>query len=427
MAVITPQIIESYFDRLFPICRSITGNGVRETMMILNEIIPLDIFEVPTGTKCFDWEVPNEWNINDAYIIAPDGRKIADFKSHNLHIVNYSIPIQKEMSYDELLPHLHTLPHMPTAIPYYTSYYKETWGFCMTHEEFLSLPKEGTYQVYIDSTLQPGSMTYAEKVLKGETDKEILFSTYTCHPSMANNELSGPLVQAFLYQLIQEMPIRKYTYRFVFAPETIGIIHYLSKHGEHLKNKLHAGYVLTCCGDAGDFTYKRSRRISSEADKIAEHILKYSNRKHRVIPFAIGGSDERQYCSPGFNLPVGSIIRTKYQEYDEYHTSLDNKDFISFDAMLETIQYIFEVVKGLELNDTYKGVIQHCEVQLGRRNLYTNIGGVKNRSNEISNRLHFLNYADGEHTLLETAELSNQSMLNFEEEIQLLKKHQLIE
>lgn len=427
MVHITPQLIESYFDRLFPICRSITGNGVRETMMILNELIPLSISEVPTGTKCFDWEIPNEWNINDAYIITPDGRKIADFKKHNLHIVNYSTPINQEMTYEELVPHLHTLPHMPTAIPYYTSYYKETWGFCLTHHEFETLPKEGIYKVYIDSTLQAGSMTYAEKILKGETEKEILFSTYTCHPSMANNELSGPLVQAFLYQIINELPNRKYTYRFVFAPETIGIIHYLSKHGEYLKNNLQAGYVLTCCGDAGDFTYKRSRRINSEADKIAEHILKHSKRKHRVIPFAIGGSDERQYCSPGFNLPVGSIIRTKYQEYDEYHTSLDNKDFISFDAMVETINFILDVVKGLEINEKYKGVIQHCEVQLGRRNLYTNIGGVKNRSNEISNRLHFLNYADGEHTLLEIAELSNQCMLQFEDEIQLLRKHQLIE
>jgi aminopeptidase-like protein len=427
MAIMTPQLFENYFDRLYPICRSITGNGVRESLMILNEIIPLDIYEVPTGTKCFDWEVPKEWNIEDAYIIAPDGRKIASFKEHNLHIVNYSVPIETELSYDELLPHLHSLPHMPTAIPYYTSYYKETWGFCLSHQELMSLPKEGRYKVYIKSSLSVGSMTYGETILKGETDEEILFSTYTCHPSMANNELSGPLVQAFLYQQIAAMKKRKYTYRFVFAPETIGIIYYLSKHGETLKKKLRAGYVLTCCGDAGDFTYKRSRRINSEADVVAEHILNYSNRKHQVIPFAIGGSDERQYCSPGFNLPVGSIIRTKYQNYDEYHTSLDNKDFISFDAMIETVKYIVEVVRALEINGKYKGTIQYCEPQLGRRNLYANIGGIKNRSNEISNRLHLLNYADGEHTLLEIAELSNQCMLNFEEEIGILKSHQLLE
>ena len=427
MSTITPQIIENYFDRLFPICRSITGNGVRESLMILNELVPLNIYEVPTGTKCFDWEVPKEWNIKDAFIICPDGRKIAQFKVNNLHIVNYSIPMNCEMMFEDLLPHLHTLPNMPNAIPYYTSYYKENWGFCLSHEEFLTLPKEGKYKVLIDSTLEPGSMTYADAILKGETDKEILFSTYTCHPSMANNELSGPLVQAFLYQQIAAMKNRKYTYRFVFAPETIGIIHYLSKHGEDLKKNLRAGYVLTCCGDAGNLTYKRSRKIDSEADLIAEHILKYSARKHSVIPFAIGGSDERQYCSPGFNLPVGSIIRTKYQTYDEYHTSLDNKDYISFDAMIDTINFIVDVVRAIEINDCYKGTIQYCEPQLGRRNLYTNIGGTKNRSNEISNRLHVLNYADGEHSLLKTAELSNQCILNFEEEIQILKSRGLLE
>jgi hypothetical protein len=315
---------------------------------------------------------------------------------------------------------------MPDAIPYYTSYYKETWGFCLTHNEFEKLPKTGTYKVVVDSELKAGSMTYADLVLKGETDEEILFSTYTCHPSMANNELSGPLVQAFLYQKIAAITKRKYTYRFVFAPETIGIIYYLSKHGEHLKTNLKAGYVVTCCGDAGDFTYKRSRRITSEADVVAEHVLAYSGNKYTILPFAIGGSDERQYCSPGFNLPVGSFIRTKYQEYKEYHTSLDNKDFISFDAMYETINMIFDVVKALEINEKYMGSIQHCEAQLGRRGLYSNLGGLKNRSNELSNRLHFLNYADGEHTLREVAELSNQSMLNFEKEIQLLKDHGLI-
>ena len=426
MIEISPATIEQYFDKLFPICRSITGNGVRQTIDILKEIVPLYVHEVPTGTTCFDWEIPKEWNINDAYIITPEGKKIADFKVHNLHIVNYSTPIQAEMSYDELLPHLHTLPLMPDAIPYYTSYYKETWGFCLTHNEFEKLPKTGTYKVVVDSELKAGSMTYADLVLKGETDEEILFSAYTCHPSMANNELSGPLVQAFLYQKIAAITKRKYTYRFVFAPETIGIIYYLSKHGEHLKTNLKAGYVVTCCGDAGDFTYKRSRRITSEADVVAEHVLAYSGNKYTILPFAIGGSDERQYCSPGFNLPVGSFIRTKYQEYKEYHTSLDNKDFISFDAMYETINMIFDVVKALEINEKYMGSIQHCEAQLGRRGLYSNLGGLKNRSNELSNRLHFLNYADGEHTLREVAELSNQSMLNFEKEIQLLKDHGLI-
>ena len=257
--VVTTDIIEKFFDRLFPICRSITGDGVRETIKILQEILPLNTYEIPTGSKCFDWEIPKEWNIKDAYIITPSGEKICDFKKHNLHIVNYSIPINTELTYNELLPHLHTLPQMPTAIPYYTSYYKETWGFCLAHQEFEKLPKDGKYKVVIDSELRPGNMTYADLVLKGESEKEILFSTYICHPSMANNELSGPLVQAFLYHKILSIKKRKYTYRFVFAPETIGIIYYLSKHGDTLKSNLHAGYVLTCVGDNNSYSYMPSR------------------------------------------------------------------------------------------------------------------------------------------------------------------------
>jgi len=427
MLNITPQLIEEYFDKLFPICRSITGDGVRQTFDILKEILPIKIHEVPTGTKCFDWEIPKEWNINDAFIITPEGKKIADFKISNLHILNYSIPINKEVSYDELVEHLHTLPAMPDAVPYHTSYYKETWGFCITHNEFLSLPKTGNYKVFIDSKLENGSMTYADLVLKGESEKEILFSTYVCHPSMANNELSGPLVQAFLYTLIANMPHRKFTYRFVFAPETIGIIYYLSQHGSNLKKNLHAGYVLTCCGDAGNFTYKRSRKINSAADIAAEHILKYSGKEYSTIPFAIGGSDERQYCSPGFNLPVGSIIRTKYQVYKEYHTSFDNKDFISFDALHETILMTFDIVKAFELNDNYVGTIQHCEAQLGRRGLYATLGGNKNRSNELTNRLHLLNFADGEHSLIEISELNNTCILAYEDEIPLLKANNLLQ
>jgi aminopeptidase-like protein len=345
---------------------------------------------------------------------------------NNLQLVNYSTPINLEIEYEELLPHLHTLPNMADAIPYHTSYYKKNWGFCITHNELLQLPKNGKYKVFIDSELKQGSMSYADLVLEGESEKEILFSTYLCHPSMANNELSGPLVLAFLYQKIAAMPNRNYTYRFVFAPETIGAINYLSVHGEHLQNNLLAGYVLTCIGDAGNITYKRSRKGNTNADLIAEHILKYSSKKFNTIPFTIGGSDERQYCSPGFNLPVGSIMRTPYQTFDEYHTSKDNKDLMRFDLMMETINTIYNMVEAHELNKNYFGSIQHCEPNLGKRGLYDVKGASKVRGDELTNRLHLLNCADGLHSMLEIAELSNKSILDYKSEIELLTKNDLI-
>ena len=391
----TEKDIEKYFDRLWSICRSITGNGLRDSFKILQELIPLQLHEVPSGKQVFDWTIPKEWNINDAYIITPEGKKIADFKQNNLHIVNYSIPINKEISFAELEKHIYTLPKQPNAIPYITSYYKENWGFCLTHDEFLSMPKDGHYKVVIDSELKPGSLTYGDLVLKGDTDEEILFSTYLCHPSMANNELSGPLVMAFLYEKIKAMPYRKYTYRFVIAPETVGIIAYLAKVGMHLKEKLKAGYVLTCCGDSGGFVYKRSKKGNSLADKVAEHVLKYQEIPFEVINYAVGGSDERQYCSPGFNLPVGSLTRSMYRNYKEYHTSLDNKSFISFEAMVKTIDVYFAFAQAHELNDFYKNTVLYCEPQLGQRNMYPSSAGWINSTEYLYNLLHFLSYADG--------------------------------
>lgn len=416
----TEKEIELYFDKLWPICRSITGNGLRESLNILKELIPLQLTEVETGTEVFDWTIPKEWNITDAYIITPDGKRIAEFKKSNLHVVNYSIPVNTELSFEELKKHLHYIEEMPDAIPYITSYYKETWGFCMTYNEFKNLNKNGTYKVVIDSILKNGSLTYGEYVLKGETDEEILFSTYLCHPSMANNELSGPLVQAFLYQKIVALPKRKYTYRFLFAPETIGVIAYLNKVGNHLKEKLIAGYVLTCCGDNGDFVYKKSKQINSLADVVAEHILKFQSIPYKIIPFSVGGSDERQYCSPGFNLPVGSLTRSMYQRYKEYHTSFDNKDFISFQAMEKTIDVYFQFVKALELNNNYINTIPNCEPQLGKRGLYpSSVNPVESRD-LIHNRMHLLTYADGEHNLMKIAELKNISIFDLEEHIQPL-------
>ena len=418
--------LEHYFDRLWPICRSISGNGLRESFGILKEVIPLNTYEIPTGTKVFDWTIPKEWNIDDAYIISPDGKKICDFKKNNLHVVNYSIPVDKEVDYDELFKHLHTLNNQPNAIPYITSYYKETWGFCISKKELDKLPKKGKYRVFIKSSLKNGSITYGDLVLPGNSKKEILFSTYLCHPSMANNELSGPLCLAFLYQKIKQLKNRKYTYRFIIAPETIGTIAYLSKYGMDLKNNLLAGYVMTCCGDNAPFIYKRSKNENSLTDRLAHHVLKHQKLKYKSIPFSVGGSDERQYCSPGFNMPVGSLTRSMYQSYKEYHTSLDNKDFISFSSMTETIDLYFSFIKALELNDYYLNTNLFCEPQLSKRGLYPSSVNPEINRKKIHNRMHLLSFSDGKKDLIEIAELNNNSIFDFEEDIKDLIKADLL-
>ncbi|MES2680982.1 MAG: DUF4910 domain-containing protein [Bacteroidota bacterium] len=414
--------LESYFDRLWPICRSITGNGLRESLKIIQEVVPIEITEVPTGTQVFDWTIPKEWNILDAYIINPAGKKICDFRINNLHVVNYSIPVNTTLSFKELEEHLNYIKEMPDAIPYVTSYYKERWGFCLSYNEFKALDREGVYKVVVESTLKDGSLTYGECVLKGSSDKEILFSTYVCHPSMANNELSGPLVQAFLYRQIAAMSDRKYTYRFLFAPETVGVIAYLHANGKQLKEKLAAGYVLTCCGDDGNFVYKQSKHINSLADRVAKHVLKHQAVPFTVIPFSVGGSDERQYCSPGFNLPVGSLTRSMYQQYKEYHTSLDNKSFISFEAMEQTVATYLAFVKALELNDYYTNTIPFCEPQLGKRNLYPSSVNPLDSREAVHNRMHLLSYADGEHDLIDIAELKGAAVTKFSGDVEVLLK-----
>lgn len=418
--------LEHYFDRLWPICRSISGDGLRESFDILKEVIPLNTYEIPTGTKVFDWTIPKEWNIDDAYIISPDGKKICDFKQNNLHVVSYSIPVDKEVDYDELIKHIHTLNNQPNAIPYITSYYKETWGFCISKKELDKLPKKGKYRVFIKSSLKNGSITYGDLVLPGKSKKEILFSTYLCHPSMANNELSGPLCIAFLYQKIKQLKNRKYTYRFIIAPETIGTIAYLSKYGMDLKNNLLAGYVMTCCGDNAPFIYKRSKNENSLTDRLAHHVLKHQKFKYKSIPFSVGGSDERQYCSPGFNMPVGSLTRSIYQSYKEYHTSLDNKDFISFSSMTETIELYFSFIKAFELNDYYLNTNLFCEPQLGKRGLYPSSVNPEINRKKIHNRMHLLSFSDGKKDLIEIAELNNTSIFDFEQDIKDLIKADLL-
>lgn len=401
--------LESYFDRLWPICRSITGTGFRESLDIVSEIMPTERLRFQTGEAAFDWTIPKEWVVRDAYLIDPNGVKRVEFKKNNLHLLNYSAPFSGKISFSELKNHLYTLPEQPKAIPYLTSYYQERWGFCLTHEEFQSLP-EGDYQVVVDTELKNGHVELGEAVLAGETNHEVFFSTYLCHPSMANNELSGPLVAAFLYKKTAALPKRRFTYRFAIVPETIGAICYLSKRGTGLKEKMRAGYQITCVGDSGKFTYKESRAGNTLADRAAKVVLR-DLAPHQLIPFTPAlGSDERQYCSPGFNLPMGSLMRTMYTCFKEYHTSLDNKDYIDFAAMAGSVEAYFEIVKALEINHTWVNTMGFGEPQLGKRGLFRSLGSQKNTAKAEDAMWWLLNQADGTHDLLAIAEKSNLPM-----------------
>jgi len=401
------QKIEQYFDRLWPINRSLSGNGNRETLKILSEIIDLNIIEVPSGTKCYDWTVPPEFNVKEAWIKDVNGEIVVDFAKNNLHLLGYSEPFRGKLSFEELKTHIYTLPDQPDIIPYLTSYYKRRWGFCMAHNQFLKLNKNDTYEVLVDSTLnENGSMTIGESFIKGKSEKEILLSTYICHPSMANNELSGPLVSAFIYKKIKERKNLKYSYRFVFVPETIGSIYLLSVKGEHFKKNLEAGFVLTCIGDSGKFTYKKSRNGNSLPDKVTELILKQTEDSYNIIDFFPCGSDERQYCSPGFNLPVGSLMRTMYGKFPEYHTSADNKNFISFEAMEKSVEKYLEIIELLEKNEKYINTMPYCEPQLGKRGLYPTLGSQKDTGNVVSAMMWVLNLSDGTNDLISISEKS---------------------
>jgi len=401
------KILEEYFDRLWPITRSLTGNGNRDTLKILSEIIDLKVIEVPSGTQCFDWNVPPEWNIKEAWIKNSKGEKIVDFSKSNLHILGYSEPFQGNLSFEELKSHLYTLPDQPDLIPYLTSYYKRRWGFCLTHNLFLKLDQNETYEVFIDSSLdEDGSMSIGEAIIKGKSEKEILFSTYICHPSLASNELSGPLVSAFIYSKLKEQKELKYTYRFIFVSETIGSIYSLSVNGEYWKKNLQAGFVITCIGDDGKFTYKKSRRGNSFPDRAVEAILSQTESEFNIIEFFPSGSDERQYCSAGFNLPVGSLMRTMYGKYPEYHTSADNKDFISFEAMEKSVLKYLEIIEVLERNEKYINKMPFCEPQLGKRGLYPTLGSQKGTEDFVTAMMWILNLTDGTNDLISISEKS---------------------
>ncbi|MEO6589331.1 MAG: DUF4910 domain-containing protein [Pyrinomonadaceae bacterium] len=411
--------------RLFPICRSITGEGLRRTLDIISEYLPgLEIFNVPSGEKCFDWEVPDEWNIRDAYIIAPNGEKIIDFQKSNLHVVGYSVPVNKKINLEELQNHLYSLPEQPDAIPYITSYYRERWGFCLTDNQRKNLAP-GEYTVVIDSDLKPGNLTYGELILKGESEKEIFLSTYVCHPSMGNNELSGPAVTTFITQWLSRLENRKFTYRIVFIPETIGSVVYLSRNLEKLKKNVFAGFVLTCIGDERNYSYLSSRTENTPSDKIALHVLKNMQPGFIRYSFLERGSDERQYCSPNVNLPMASLMRTKYGEYPEYHTSRDDLTLITPDGLMGGFDVVQKCLECLERNEKLRTTV--CgEPQLGKRGLYPTLGTKENKK-KTENLMNLLAYADGTLTLLEIAEKINVPMWDLFENVELLKKEKLLQ
>ena len=415
--------LHRFASELFPICRSITGNGIRQTLSLIGEKIPLAISEVPTGTPVFDWIVPKEWNIRDAYIQGPDKKRLVDFQKSNLHVLNYSTPVRATMSLHELKPHLFTIPQHPDWIPYRTSYYKENWGFCLTHNQLLAL-KDQDYDVCIDSSLENGSLTYGECFIPGESSDEVLISCHACHPSLANDNLSGLAVATFLARFLAGKDLR-YSYRFLFIPGTIGAITWLSRN-RPAAGRIKHGLVLTSIGDRGPFHYKKSRRGNAEVDRAAEHVLKHASAEAKILPFAPVGYDERQYCSPGFDLPVGCLMRSVWGTFPEYHTSADNLAFLAPESLGESFHVCASIFDLLETNRSYKNLSPFCEPQLGRRGLYHSTGGTSPET-EINARLWVLNMSDGNHSLLDIAERSGLPFSILNDAADLLSRNGLLE
>jgi aminopeptidase-like protein len=389
---------------LYPICRSITGDGVRRTLEIVDrEVGGLEVSEVPTGTRVLDWTVPREWNVRDAWVADAAGRRVVDFQASNLHLLGYSVPVRATMPLAELRQHLFTLPDHPDWVPWRTSYYAERWGFCASQRLVDSLP-DGDYEVCVDTTLADGHLTYGEHLVEGRTDEEVLVSCHVCHPSLANDNLSGIAVATGLARRLAGSRPR-YSYRFLFAPGTIGSITWLARNEDRV-GRIRHGLVLACVGDPGGFTYKRSRRGDADIDRAVAHVLGRSGRPHRVVDFTPYGYDERQYCSPGFDLPVGCLSRTPYAAYPEYHTSADDLDLVGPAQLQESLEVCREVVQVLEANRRYVNLSPKGEPQLGRRGLYGQIGGRSDAEERQMAMLWVLNLSDGDHSLLDVAERS---------------------
>ncbi len=440
-----PEIGEKMHElmvELFPICRSITGNGLRKTLTILKSHVPLEIFEVPTKTKVFGWEIPREWNINDAFIKNSKGEKIVDFKKSNLHVLNYSIPVNKKISLDELKSHLYSFPEYPDVIPYRTSYYNENWGFCITHNQLLQL-EEDLYEVFIDSTLEDGSLSYGEYLIKGKSENEVLLSCYPCHPSMCNDNLSGVVLLTLLAKHLKKLSLQ-YSYRFLFIPETIGAITWLSRN-EHSVVKIKHGLVVGCVGDPGISTYKKSRQGNAEIDRTVIEVLKNSGDEYKITDFVPKGSDERQFCSPGFNLPIGSLQRTIPPDFPEYHTSADNTEFVKAEYLADSFSKYFKVILKLEENfgkfnsknnkeETHEvdnknvqfflNLNPKCEPMLAKAGLYRKIGGT--RYNDATSILWILNYSDGKHSLQDISLLSGVDFKQIKQAAELLQEKKLL-
>ena len=416
------QELHGFAAELYPICRSITGDGIRQTLSLIGGRIPLQTFEVPSGTPVFDWTVPQEWNIRDAYIKDSSGRRVVDFQKCNLHVLNYSVPVRATMPLAELKPHLFTLPNHPDWIPYRTSYYKKDWGFCLTHNQMLALAN-GDCEVCVDSSLEDGHLTYGECFLPGDSAEEVLISCHACHPSLANDNLSGITVATHLAQLLSGKKLR-YSYRFVFLPGTIGAITWLAQN-RSTAGRIRHGLVLTGIGDAGGFHYKKSRRGNAEVDRAAAHALRHYSQSPEILEFSPYGYDERQYCSPGFNLPVGCLMRSVWGTFPEYHTSADNLDFIRPQSLAESLRVCAAIFDVLEGNRRYCNQSPHCEPQLGKRNLYRSTGG-ESIGAEINARLWVLNFSDGEHSLLDIAERSGVPFAAIRQAADLLEESGLL-
>jgi aminopeptidase-like protein len=438
---------DALLRRLFPICRSITGNGVRQTLAILRDIAPFNLTEIPSGTVCYDWTVPDEWNVRNAYVVDSTGHRVIDFQQSNIHLVNYSIPFEGTLTFDELAPHLYTLPNMPTAIPYRTTYYNRAWGFCLMHEQFQKLDRGTTYHVVVDTMLQPGSLTYGEALLSGTSGKEFLISTYVCHPSLANDNLSGVILWTLLLRELRSRNLH-HSYRFVIAPETIGALTYIARN-EAAVRALTGGLVATTVAGPGRFGYKQTFHGDSVIDRAVRLTFRELGLEFNEYPFDVNGSDERQYSTPGLRVPVGTICKDKYYEYPYYHTSLDNLEFVSAANLVETLKLYVLAIEKLEQNRTYRSLNPIGEPMLGKRGLYPKTGGaIKQKAadttahgkrsyavdagnilygNELDAIRWVLFYADGQTSLLDVAEKTTLPLKQLFEVAEKLTAGELLE